>query len=75
MKQMLILVVVLAKVRSKFFTIILQRSIQAFDCSITQRATAGTNPDFHRAAFSCFDSFVERSIKPDFRHNLWINSL
>jgi hypothetical protein len=46
MKQRLILVVALAKVRSKFFTRILQRSIQAFDRSITHRATAGTNPDF-----------------------------
>jgi hypothetical protein len=61
MKQRLILVVALAKVRSKFFTRILQRSIQAFDRSITQRATAGTNPDFPWAAFSCLEGFVERS--------------
>ncbi len=39
----------------------LQRSIQALDRSITHRATAGTNPDFPWAAFSCLEGFVESS--------------
>ncbi|WP_330220758.1 hypothetical protein [[Phormidium ambiguum] IAM M-71] len=59
MKQRLSFVVALARVRSQFLTRILQRSIQAFERSITQRATAGTNPDFPRAAFSDFEGLVE----------------
>jgi hypothetical protein len=58
-KQRLILAVALSKVRSKFLTRILQRSIHALDRSITQRATAGTNPDFLCAAFCCFEGLVD----------------
>lgn len=48
-----------ARVRSKFLTRILQRSIQALERSITHLAIAGTNPDFPCAALSCFEGFVE----------------
>jgi hypothetical protein len=59
MKQRLILAVAFDRVRSKFLTRILQRSIQAFDRSITHLATAGTNPAFPWAAFFCFEGLVE----------------
>ncbi|WP_399315270.1 hypothetical protein, partial [Trichocoleus sp. FACHB-262] len=38
------------RVRSKLFTRLLQRSIQALDRSITHRATAGTSPLNARAS-------------------------
>jgi hypothetical protein len=54
MKQRLTLAVALSRVLSKFLTKLLQRSIQAFDRSITQRVATTTNPVFPCAAFSAF---------------------
>ena len=47
--------------RPKFFTRLLQRSIQAFDRSTTHRVATGTNPDLPSAFFSAFEDLGERS--------------
>lgn len=52
---------VTGKVRSKFLLRILHLSIQVFERSTSHLATAGTNPDFPCAAFSCFEGLVESS--------------
>jgi len=54
MKHRLSLEVAWLKVLSKFLTRLLQRSIQAFDRSITHRVAIGTNPALPCAAFSAF---------------------
>jgi hypothetical protein len=61
MKQRLSFAVAWLRVLSKFLTKLLQRSIQAFERSITHRVATTTNPVFPRAAFSAFVGFGESS--------------
>ena len=60
-KQKSICALALTSVLSKFFVKLLQRSIQAFERSITHRTATGTKPDLPVAAFSAFDGFGESS--------------
>ena len=60
-KQRLIFARAGPKVHSKFFTRLLQRSIQTFERSTTHRVATGTNPDLPSAFFSAFESLGERS--------------
>ena len=75
-KQRWILVVAWAKVRSKFFTKDLHRSIQALLLSTTHLVLTGTNPDKPFSAFSAFEGLGESSNWILFiRHLLKLESL
>jgi len=60
MKQRLSLPVAWLSVLSKFLTKLLQRSIQAFERSMTHRVATTTNPVFPSAAFSAFVGLGDR---------------
>ena len=72
-KQRLIFDRAWSKVHSKFFTRLLQRSIQAFKRSNTHRVATGTNPDLPRAFFSAFEGLGE--LTKAFGRNAGITSI